>query len=399
MVYAARGGFWLVIAKGVALSTSLLLAISMANLISPEVFGSYKFVLSATGIFGAFTLTGASTAMIQSVARGYEGAFRVCTREYLKWSIGSVGIALAAAGYYFINGNNVLALSFLIVAIGNPILVSSSFFSQFISAKKDFKTGSIFDSIADVVPVISLIAATFLTKNPSLLIATYFFSGIAVNIILREETLRKFRPNDRIDPETSSYARHLSAMGIIGKIGENIDKILVYHYLGAASLAVYAFAQTPIAQLKLLNDIPAQLAFPKLSERSLPELQKTLPRKIFMLMGIILVIVCTYIFAAPFLFSLLFPKYVEGVIFTQVLALSLVFAPGSLFSAALTAHMKRKELYISQSVLPLIKIGLFIVLLPLFGIWGAVITILTSQCIMFLLYGYLFLGATHAHSQ
>lgn len=390
MLYMAQGGFWLTLAKGVGMFSSLLLATAIANLIPPEVFGTYKFILSATGIIGAFSLTGMGTAIIQAVARGYEGALRSGIISYLKWSFGMVSISIALALYYFVNDNNTLAISFLLVAACNPILIGSSFFSQFISGKKDFKTQAIYDGIADFVPALMLIATFLLTKNPILIILMYFVSGTAINLILHSSTIRKYRPSRAVDPETVPFAKHLSLMGIMGKIGENIDKVLVFHYLGAVPLAIYAFAQTPIAQLKLLNDIPVKLAFPKLSERNFAELKQTLPRKIFLLVGIMLLVVIVYILAAPILFKLLFPKYLESVIYTQVLALSLILVPGSIFSDALSAHMKKKELYISQSILPVVKIGLFFLLLPPFGIWGAIAATIIAQCVTFLLFGYLF---------
>lgn len=158
---------------------------------------------------------------------------------------------------------------------------------------------------------------------------------------------------------------------------------------------MYAFAQTPIAQLKLLNEIPVKLAIPKLSTRSLAELKKTLPRKVFLLVGIMAVIVVSYIAVAPFVFKLLFPKYVGAVIYTQILALSLVLAPGSIFSDALAAHMKKKELYISQAILPTLKIALLFLLLPLFGIWGAIWAAIISQVAMFAVFAYLFWQVKH----
>ncbi|MSU73679.1 hypothetical protein EXS56_00905 [Candidatus Kaiserbacteria bacterium] len=395
MLYMTHGGFWLTLAKGIGMFSSLLLATAMANLIPPEVFGTYKFVLSGAGIIGALSLTGTGTAIIQAVARGYEGALRSGMSSYFSWSISMITISLAIALYYFVNDNNTLAISFLLVAICNPILIGYSFFSQFISGKKDFRTQSIFDSAADFIPALVLIGTLFLTQDPILIILVYFASGTAINFLLYYATIKKYRPGLAVDPETIPYAKHLSLMGVMGKIGENIDKILVFHYLGAAQLAMYAFAQTPIAQLKLLNEIPVKLAIPKLSTRSLAELKKTLPRKVFLLVGIMAVIVVSYIAVAPFVFKLLFPKYVGAVIYTQILALSLVLAPGSIFSDALAAHMKKKELYISQAILPTLKIALLFLLLPLFGIWGAIWAAIISQVAMFAVFAYLFWQVKH----
>ncbi|OGG51101.1 hypothetical protein A2763_02050 [Candidatus Kaiserbacteria bacterium RIFCSPHIGHO2_01_FULL_54_36] len=390
MVYATQGGFWLSLAKVVGLISSLLFAVAMANLVPPEVFGTYKFVISGAAIIGAFSLGGVGTAIIQAVARGYEGALHQGTKAYLRWSFGIIAIAIAIAIYYFLNGNEVLAISFLIAGACNPLIIGFSFFGQFISGKKDFRTFSIFDTLRNVAPAFVLIATVFFTSDPVLIILVFFVSCTVTNILLYYSTVQKYQPNELVDPQSIPYAKHLSLMGIMVKVAENIDKVLVFHYLGASQLAIYAFAQTPIGNLKLLNDIPARLALPKLSERSFPELKRSLPRKILLLAGIMAVIVVLYIAFAPLIFQLLFPAYLDSVIYTQVLALSLLFAPGTMFGEALTAHMKRRELYLSQAVLPIIKIALFLILLPLFGLWGAIGAIIASQFLTFVLYAFQF---------
>lgn len=390
MLYAAHGGFWLMVAKGVGMLTSLVVAIALANMVPPEVFGTYRFVLSGAGIIGAFALTGMSTAIVQAVARGYEGALRAGVRDYLSWGVVMVLLSSLLSLYYFLNDNSQLGIAFLIVAVCNPLLNGFSLFSQFISGKKDFRTQSMYDSAADIVPALALIGVVFFTDSALAIIAVSFVSGIAINMALHFRTLQRYAPNDATDPATLPFVKHLSFMGILGKIGENIDKVLVFHYLGAAPLALYAFAQTPVSQLKLIADVPVRIALPKLSERNYEELRATLPRKTFILVAIMLTIAVAYAAAAPYIFDLLFPLYVDAVIYTQVLALSLALTPSAMFSSALTAHMKNKELYISQAILPLLKIGLFVVLLPIYGIWGAIAATLIAQVVTFILFGYLF---------
>lgn len=393
MIYLAQGGFWLFTAKVIGFVSSLALATAMANLIAPDIFGTYKFALSAAGLLGALSLTGAPSAIIQAVARGYEGALVKCTKSYLRWSLGTVLIGVFAAIYYFLHQNVTLSLALLLAGILNPLLVTSSFFSPFLSGKRAFKAQSLLDGIADLFPTAVLIGALFITESPLILIATYFAAGITINSLLYLYTFRTYSPNDRHDPETLPYAKQLSLLGVMGKVGENIDKVLLFHFVGPVPLAIYVFAQTPIAQLKLLNEIPVKLAFPKMSQRNFFELQRSLPRKILFLILGMSAIVLLYIIVAPFLFELLFPAYLASVPITQVLALSLILVPGSLFYDALSSHMKKRELYISQTILPIIKIGLFLILLPPFGVWGAVATTLIWQVITFLLFAHLFLTA------
>lgn len=390
MVYVFHGGFWLTVAKVIGMCTSLAVATALANLIPPEVFGTYRFVLAGAAIIGSFALTGMGTAVIQAVARGHEGSLARGIRDYLSWSGIMIALSSGTAIYYFLNENYLLASSFFIVALCNPLLNAFSFFSQFLSGKKNFRAQAIFDSIADAVPAAALILAVFFTDNPLVIILVSFVSGIFINIALSVLTIRIYRPNSSIDPETLPFVKHLSFMGVLGKIGENIDKVLVFHFLGAAPLALYAFALTPVAQLKLIADIPVRIALPKLSERNYEDLRTTLPRKTFILAGMMCVLAAAYALAAPIIFTYLFPQYIDAVAYTQILAFSLAFTPSAMFASALTAHMKTRELYMSQAVLPLAKIGLFLILLPTFGIWGAIAATIFSQFLTFVLFGYLF---------
>lgn len=393
MLYLMHGGFWLTAAKGAAMATSLLVATAFANLIPPDVFGTYRFILAGAGIIGAVSLTGMASVIVQSVARGFEGSLMAGVRDYLRWSFLSVAVALGVASYYFIQGNQVLATGFLLVAFLNPALSAFSFFSQFLSGKKDFRAQALFDTIADLVPAACLIASIVFLTNPLGILLVYFCSGIVTNVVLYVATLRLYKPNNSTDPTALPFVKHLSFMGVLGKVGENLDKILVFHYLGAVQLAMYSFAQTPVAQLKLLADIPVRVAIPKISERDYDTLRSSLPRKTFLLVGAMFVAVLVYIAAAPILFRLLFPAYIDAVIYTQVLALSLIFTPSAMFSSALTAHMKTRELYISQAVLPLLKILMFILCLPLYGVWGAIWVTIVHQLVTFLFFGYLFMKA------
>lgn len=390
MIYATKGGFWLVAGKAAAFATSLLLAAAMANLIPQSVFGIYKFVLAGAGMIGAFTLSGMGGMITQSVSRGFDGTWKAGARTYLQWSVGSIALSLAVSIYYFLNDNVTLAVSFLAVALCSPLFTSSSFFLQFLFGKQDFKRGALFDIVKNVVPVLCIVGTIFIIDDPVYIVLVYFLSNILINLILTSATERIYHPQESVDPIAISYSKHLSIIGAMGKISENIDKVLVFHYLGAAQLAVYAFAQTPIAQLKLLNDIPVKLAYPKLATTNVQDLQSTLPRKILLLVGLMSMIVVGYVLIAPHIFKILFPAYTDAIPVTQALALSLIFLPGSIYSDALAANMRKRELYKAQAILPALRIGLYIALLPIYGLWGAVWATIISQMATFAVFAYFF---------
>mgnify|MGYP001558291574 FL=1 len=76
--------------------------------------------------------------------------------------------------------------------------------------------------------------------------------------------------------------------------------------------------------------------------------------------------------AAPLLFRILFPQYIQAVPYTQVLALSLALFPLGVFGTALKAEGNMKKIYVFSIVTPFIQIAATLILIPIFGVWGAI---------------------------
>jgi O-antigen/teichoic acid export membrane protein len=182
-------------------------------------------------------------------------------------------------------------------------------------------------------------------------------------------------------------------MAVAGRIATHIDKVLVFHHLGAVAVATYTIAQLPTKYTGSTLSLIGPLVLPKLAKRDFATLQTTLPRKVRLLFVIATLVTVTYILLAPWLFALVFPSYPEAVLISQALALSIMLIPRSTYGQALIAHNKTKSLYILNTSMPALKLTLLYVLLPMYGIWGAVYAILASDSIGALL-GYTFFKRT-----
>ena len=67
MVYLTKGGFWLTFAYIIFLSSGFILTIAFANLLPKDVFGTYKFVISISGVLLVTSLTGINSTLKQSI--------------------------------------------------------------------------------------------------------------------------------------------------------------------------------------------------------------------------------------------------------------------------------------------------------------------------------------------
>src|SRR3989344_386143 len=385
MVYLTKGGFWLTLGYIVSGLTGLALSVGFANLVPKEVFGHYKFILSLVGFIGAFSLIGMGTAVTQAVSRGFEGALKDGIKTSFKWGAVPASISIIGSVYYLINGNVPLAISLLVAGLLSPVIAAVALYGSFISGKQDFKTGTIYSSLRSVITVLFMLAVMLFFRNEILIVAAYFLSIALMVLFLYWRTLKKYKPNENKDPDTISYSKHLSAMNVVGTMAEYLDKILIFHFFGAAQLAIYSFAIAIPTQFRGFNKVLSALIFPKLSNTPIHVLQKSIPGKAFLMLCLAMVGGIAYFFVSPYIYEIFFPQYLESIIYSQVYALTFLVIPAMFFNQALLAHMRKRELYITKVSMPIIKIVMLIILIPVLGIWGAIISLLTTQMLQFAL--------------
>ncbi len=381
MVYLAKGGFWLTLSQAVSVATGLILVIAFANLLPKEVYGNYRLVLSLAGVVAAFSLTGMGISVTQAVARGFDGILRTAVRVQLKWCVFLVIAAAAVASYYFLNGNRAVAYSLLIAGALSPIIESTSLYADFLTGKRDFRRSAIYTIIRNGVPVVALVGTIFLTENIILISLAYFLSHAATSGFLYLRTLSAYNPSRETDYSNIGFGKHVSLMNALSIAASHLDKILVFHYLGAVELAVYGIAFSLPAQMKIGTKILNTLALPKMSSASLHSIRSAIwqkTAKLFLGFGAIIAI---YILAAPLVFRLIFPQYLDAVVVSQALALGYIFSPTLLFTDVFYAQKRQKDIYILKVVTSGARILLLLALLPPFGIWGAVYAFILANAI------------------
>lgn len=382
MVYLATGGFWLGIGQIVASGSAFLLSLALSNLISPETFGFYKYVLSIYSLLAISTLSGMDSAVTQAVARGFDGTFIIGVKEKIKWGMIGSFLSIILSTYYFYQNNTTLGICFLLISLFVPFIESLDMYNSLLWAKKIFSTQSGYGIVKKIISLVLITATVFVTKNLYIIISVYFLSILIPNYFIYHRVIKNNIENNKTDVDAIGYGKNLSTINVIRLISNELDKILVFHYLGAVNLAVYSLAVAPTDQIKgLLKNINS-LAFPQFARRSGEEIKKVFNNKIFILSSITISIVVVYIAIAPIFYKIFFPKYISSIIYSQAISLSLVGGVLiSFFYTILESQKAQNELYaynLSESIFGII------ILFPLiyyFGIWGAIYSRILNRLI------------------
>lgn len=385
MLYLAHGGFWLTLGQGVSSLSTLALAVAFANLVPPETYGTYKYLLSIAGVFAIFTLPGMNTALARAVAQGHEGLIHSVTRSRVMHSfLGSI-VALAGSSYYFLNDNLELSLALLIIAATLPVFDTANGYLSYLIGKRRFDLQTTYHMLTQMISVSILIVTIFFTHNIVVILLAYFVPLTLIRGFLYFRTVRTISKNEagvETIKETHTYGKHLTAMQILGVISGNIDKILLWQFLGPAQLAVYAFAIAIPEQIYGPLKGMSNIMLPKYAMHASTETRRPPQHfwyKFLLYTSLLAIISLVYIAIAPLLFHTLFPSYTESIFFSQILALSLLTGAQTMPATLLTAQKRAKTQYVLTIIRTVTQLMMFIILIPMFGIIGAIVaTIITN---------------------
>ena len=389
--YLISGGSWLFFGQVVGVVVALLLAVGYAHFLSKETYGTYKYVLSIIGILSVFTLPGMETAAQRGISQGKEavfwGGFKLRVMGGGIASLACLGIAF----YYFTQGNTFLASIFFVSA---PFLVGLeplAHYNGLLIGKKLFRQTTQYAILLQALTSLTLIVTVFLTNDLFVLLLTYMITTVFLRGAFFLRTVRDHPLNSISDKESLAFGKHLSALGVLATVSSRLDAVLLFHFLGPVPLAIYSFAKAATDNIQgSFKLITTTLAFPKLAGLDKDILKQTLERKVLLAHVVTVPLAVGFIFVIPYAYQLLFPQYLESVIYAQAMIALLAFSPLRFISTAITAKATPKILYALGITGPILNTTFLLIAVPILGIWGIILALALQQFIMNCLNFYFF---------
>lgn len=378
----AKGWVWLMSGQTAGVATALLLAIGYAHFLSKESYGTYKYALSIFNTLGVLAMPGMDTAAQRGVARGKEGIFWHTFKKRIQGGLLAGAISLSIGVYYITHDHTTLAAIFIAAAPFLVFIDSLTHYNSLLMGRQQFKHLTIYGIVLQVVASFIIFATVVLTENALFVVLSYLAGYTAIRALILLHLVRTAPPNKLADKSEIAYGTHMTVINFLGIGSSNLDAILLWHFLGPVPLAVYSFAQAASDQLrKAFKLITTAMAFPRFAAQDKEVLKKTLGRKILLVHLATVPMAILFIFLIPFLYHWVFPAYVDSIPYAQAMVGLLAFSPVRFYSTALSAHASTKALYtlgITQSILQTI---LYLMMIPLFGIWGVILAVAIQQFI------------------
>jgi len=379
MRHIFKSSAWLVSSQFISAITSLLFAVAVSYFLTKEAYGTYKYALSMAAAISIFSLPGVGAAIIKAVSSGKEGSLQQGIKLRLKWGLIGIILGIVVGLYYLVQGNSTLGIIFIIIGITTPVSEALVSYLAFLNGKKEFRVIAISNIVSQLIGYTAIILVIFITNNPLYIVATYCFVWLTLRYALYLYTKNKYQLNQAVDSEMSRNSKHISVMEIANIAANHIDKLLLWHFTGAGAVAIYSIASAiPNQAVSVIKNVKI-ISQPSLVNTSEEVIAKSFVRRIIIIFITINIIILGYYFLSPLLFTYLFPTYVDAIPYSQALIISSYGALSYYVLAILEAKMKTHTLYKVTGLMYGTQIALYIICIPLWGIWGAVIAKITGQ--------------------
>lgn len=373
MVYAASGGFWMMFGQGMYTVLAIVLAILFARLVDKTSYGTFQYITAIVALLGVLTLSGLETALSQSVARGFERIVRDAFWIKVRWSLGSSAGAALIGAYYLFMGNETLGLGLIAAAFFMPFMYFGSTTGAFLTGRKNFKAATRYSAIQSTLYTILMSITILFLRQPLEITLAYFVISAAVATGLYVLALREFKPNDAEYAATNRFSKHMSLINVLNSVANQVDSLVVFHFLGPVELAIYSFANAGPQQLTGVAKILYNLALPKFANMPIEDARRIILKRTWVLVLGSTFVTIAYALAAPYLFEFLFPAYLQSVPYTQVLSLDFTLTCGYVLIGGLQdAHALIRQKYIINIVGNMSRIVFIIAGGAIWGIWGVV---------------------------
>lgn len=390
ITYVSKGLFWILIGKIFVFLFSFLTMLAFSIFVSKETFGSYQYILSIFAIASVASLPGANISLIRSISIGKYGTFKYLLKKRINWSLLGSFLMFCISFWYFYQKNFLLGVTIFLLAFGLPLITPYELFEFFWNGKKDFKKSTLYSSLSLIIPSILTITTILFSQNLILIIFIFIISNFLTRWFITRKILKNEIENYEIDDKALPIGKSLTLIQGIDIISSYIDKIFIWKFLGPVSVAIYSFAQTPISKMLQLTPIQV-LSLPKLSEQNIYQNKKVIIKKFLKLFLLMIPIALLFIIFIPFLYKVFFHQYLEAIPYVKILGLLIALLPFSFLTTAMIAAAKRKEITWIQITTFLIKIVLFFIYVPIYGIWGIVYPTIGIEILKGILTFYFFL--------
>ncbi|MDB4446572.1 oligosaccharide flippase family protein [Akkermansiaceae bacterium] len=394
----AGHSFWILVQKFLRQTTAIAATMALVRQFDAEQFGLYQLIVTCVALAGFFALPGMNMAVIQSVARGFDGTFRSANRWSFRSSFLGSAALLLCSGWHWFSGSSDAAIAFVVAAVLFPLSAGLTIWQSFYDGKQQFRQAALIMGGIFTMGNGLIVTGFFVGWN-QIWIPVFFtyFVLAAVNSFMTLHTSK--RVSESLSPESGlmAYGFRTSIYGLANIAANHLDRLLLFFLISPEVMAVFILGERfPELAKKNLQSLTRALV-PEFSRKT--RYTETLEKKI-KLLGLVMALVIVFVAVAvvPWLLPILFTDaYSDSVLICQLLLFSLILGlQATVKFSYVQAHMDERGFRNVTLIMSFSRILFSLVLVPFFGAIGAALSSILYRVVTYSVVDY-HLKKHHSH--
>lgn len=362
--------FWSNLNQGLITTSGVAISVIFARFAGKELYGQYLFVLAMFGLFSIISIPGVKTVVFRTIAQDYDGVYRKATTFSFLWGVLGIPLIVITGVLFYLFRTKILGISLIVCALFFPFVTSLQTWVQFLKGRSGFKQLTINNSAKLSVKLVAITLSIILSKNIIVILLTYLLVESGFNILYHLKALSSLK-NDELDLGWKRQSYALTIMDLSAMVFGQVDIILIAALLPIGRVAIYGlvmrlgnvFLQTIKSTVEVI--LPKLYRSEKITVRYFYR---------FFLLSFLIPAILYPIVKYPILL-LYGPEYSEIIVFSQVYLAVIPFCFLNLITTYfLVKYQLNKEINFSRIISIIAVIALYALLIPLYGVWGGIIS-------------------------
>ena len=388
-----KNSSWLLLDNIVRLGGGFVLTVWLARYLGPEQFGVFNYAIAFVALFTYFGTLGLNEIIVRNLIRNPSRRDEVIATAFiLRMFGGTIAFGLALALVFFLNPLDKTA-HWLVGIIAAGIIfqafeVIDSYFQSQVLSKYVVWARIIPFVFVSTLKVFFIVTGAALIAFAWVWLIEIVLVGLGLMFVYRWRgfslRINKFKNQTAEDLIKDAWPMILS--GIAAMIYMRIDQIMIRHMIGEKAVGIYAAAMKVSEAWYVLGGIIIFSTFPVII--NLKTESETLYREKCRQVYKVLIILGaaaaggTILMVKPIIYFLYGHAYSQSisVLSVQVLGVMLVYLISASTYALVAEGLQKYHIY--RTVLGcLVNVFFNLILIPRFGVMGAVFSMLCSYCV------------------
>jgi O-antigen/teichoic acid export membrane protein len=379
--------------------SGLLISIFIFRFLTKDEVAAYGFIQTIVAVCAIFGLQELQNTISQSVSRGFRGTFiKSVPVAFLSSVVGS--FVLSAFSYwYFLTNSSQMGWGFLIAAVIFPFFQGLRQWRGLYLGEKKFTTFAKAEASNAIIKALLIVASLYLFPHEIIFPILIFFSIPAFqNIFQTYINVRKKDVTCSYEEGSIAYGFRANFYSAAGTLANHIDKIILFAFLPPAALALYMAAEKFSDLMQGAVQDMAAILSPKFA--TMGAYSSALDKKLkFLAMAMGGAILVFALLILPHLLPLVFGQaYHDSVLYSQILvcgaAVRNIATLRFRFIRSKIDEKSYRQVTVYSAVAHILA---SIILVPLFGLYGAVASVFLHRLILSVIVDYIIRTRYLAH--